>query len=61
MGEIFYDTIAEMVEDLSQENLIDVLEQYNKYIEEFYTCHDTNSMPVGLLEFFHNDYFEYMN
>ena len=55
--EIFYDTIAEMVDDLSHENLVDLLESYNEYILNFYENHDSGSQPVGLLEYFHNDYF----
>lgn len=55
--EIFYDTIAEMVDDLSRENLIDLLNEYSKYISSFYEYHDKSEEPVCLLEFFHNDYF----
>ena len=55
--EIFYDTIEEMVDDLSYENLIDLLIEYNKYISSFYKYHDLDEEPVCLLEFFHNDYF----
>ena len=55
--EIFYDSITEMVNDLSHENLIDLLEGYNEYVLTFYECHDSESQPVGLLEYFHNDYF----
>jgi hypothetical protein len=54
--EIFYDTIAEMVDDLSRENLIDLLNEYSKYINSFYVYHDSGSHPVGLLEYFHNEY-----
>lgn len=55
--EIFYDTIEEMVQDLSIENLIDVLQGYNNYVVTFFETHDNGSEPVGLLEYFHNDYF----
>ena len=55
--EIFYDSITEMVNDLSRENLIDLLEGYNEYVLTFYESHDSESHPVGLLEYFHNDYF----
>ena len=55
--EIFYDSITEMVNDLSRENLIDLLEGYNEYVLTFYESHDSESQPVGLLEYFHNDYF----
>lgn len=54
--EIFYDTIAELVDDLSRENLIDLLNEYSKYINSFYEYHDEGSTPSCLLEFFHNDY-----
>ena len=56
--EIFYNTIAEMVNDLSHENLVDLLESYDEYILNFYENHDSGSQPVGLLEYFHNDYFD---
>ena len=55
--EIFYNTIEEMIDDLSSENLIDLLNEYNKYIISFYEYHDKGEEPVSLLEFFHNDYF----
>jgi hypothetical protein len=55
--EIFYDSIEEMVQDLSIENLTDVLQRYNNYVVTFSECHDEGSEPVGLLEYFHNDYF----
>ena len=55
--QIFYDTIAEMVDDLSRENRIDLLNEYSKYISNFYEHHDKREQPVCLLEFFHNDYF----
>lgn len=55
--EVFYDTIAEMVDDLSRENLIDLLNEYSKYISSFYEYHDKGEEPACLLEFFHNDYF----
>ena len=35
--EIFYDSITEMVNDLSRENLIDLLEGYNEYVLTFYS------------------------
>ena len=55
--EIFYNSIEEMVQDLSIENLTDVLQRYNNYVVTFSECHDEGSEPVGLLEYFHNDYF----
>ena len=55
--EIFYDTIAEMVDDLSRENLIDLLNEYSTYIISFYEHHDKSEEQVCLLEIFHNDYF----
>ena len=55
--EIFYNTIEEMVNDLSSENLIDLLNEYGNYIINFYEYHDKGEEPVCLLEFFHNDYF----
>jgi hypothetical protein len=54
--EIYYDNITEMVDDLSHENLVDLLEAYDEYILTFYESHDSGSQPVGILEFFHNDY-----
>lgn len=55
--EIFYTTIEEMVQDLSIENLTDVLQGYNNYVVTFFETHDNGCEPVGLLEYFHNDYF----
>lgn len=55
--QISYDTIAELVDDLTRENLIDLLNEYSKYINSFYEYHDKGSEPSCLLEFFHNDYF----
>lgn len=54
--EICFETVAEMVDDLSRENLIDLINEYSKYTMSFYETHDEGSFPVGILEFFHNDY-----
>ena len=54
--EIFYINYTEMVNDLSKENLVDLLESYDDYLFTFYEYHDSGSQPVGLLEYFHNDY-----
>lgn len=56
--EIYYINYTEMVNDLSKENLVDLLESYDDYIFTFYEYHDSGSQPVGLLEYFHNDYLE---
>lgn len=55
--DILCTTIDEIVQGLSIENLIDVLEDYNYYVVTFFETHDEGSQPVGLLEFFNNDYF----
>ena len=50
-------TIQDLVEELTTENLIDVLEEYNNYVQTFYEEHDAGSYPVSLMEYYNNDYF----
>ena len=46
----------DLVDELDNETLKDFLYQYDKYIRTFFEYHDEGSEPVGMMEFFNNDY-----
>lgn len=56
--ELFFDTIGEMVEELTKEELTDFLCAYNNYVVTYYEDHDYPCEPVCMLEYFNNDYQE---
>lgn len=46
------------IEELNKEDLLKLLEEYNNYIVYFYDEHDYGSVPVGIYEFYNNEYQE---
>lgn len=46
----------DLVDELDYETLKDFLYQYDRYIGTFFEYHDEGSQPVGMMEFFNNDY-----
>ena len=56
--ELFFDSIEELVQTLSKEELMDFMYAYNNYVATYYEDHDFPCEPVCMLEYFNNDYQE---
>lgn len=46
------------IEDLEYEDLLHFIFEYNYYVQSFAEEHDEGSFPVGIREFYENEYQE---
>ncbi len=44
------------VEQLNGAELLNLLNEYNIYIMDFYDTHSSGEYPVSVYEFYHNEY-----
>lgn len=44
------------LEDLSKEELLEFIKEYNNYVVDFYEEHDLGDIPVCVSEFYYNEY-----
>jgi hypothetical protein len=44
------------MEDLSKEELLDLIKAYNDYVIDFFEEHDLGMYPISVYEFYDNEY-----